>query len=162
MSDLHKEINLEDEICEYLAANGWLFAPGEAVSYDRARAVFPADIIAWLQATQAQAWETLSKNHGPQAAEVVVSRLREAVNQRGTLDVLRHGIEVLGLRQPLAMAQFKPALAINPEIMAKYGANRLRVVRQVRYSLHNENAIDLVLFLNGLPVARASPTDTSA
>jgi type I restriction enzyme, R subunit len=153
MSDLHKEINLEDEICEYLATNGWLYAPGEAVSYDRARALFPGDVISWLQATQAQAWETLSKNHGPQAAEVVVGRLRDAVNQRGTLDVLRHGVELLGLRQPLAMAQFKPALAMNPEIIAKYGANRLRVVRQVRYSLHNENAIDLVLFLNGLPVA---------
>ena len=153
MSDLHKEINLEDEICEYLAANGWLFASGDAASYDRARAVFPADVIAWLQATQPQGWEVVRKNHGSEAADVVAGRLRDAVNQRGTLDVLRHGIEVLGLRQPLAMAQFKPALAMNPEILAKYGANRLRVVRQVRYSLHNENAIDLVLFLNGLPVA---------
>ena len=153
MSDLHKEINLEDEICEYLGANGWLFSPGDAASYSRAQAVFPADVISWLHATQAKAWETLSKNHGPQAAEVLVGRLRDALNQRGTLDVLRHGVELLGLRQPLAMAQFKPALAMNPEILAKYGANRLRVVRQVRYSLHNENAIDLVLFLNGLPVA---------
>ena len=66
---------------------------------------------------------------------------------------LRHGIELLGLRQPLTLAQFKPALAINPDILARYAANRLRVVRQVRYSLHNENCIDLVLFLNGLPVA---------
>jgi type I restriction enzyme, R subunit len=153
MSNLHKEINLEDEICEYLAANGWLFAAGDAAGYDRAQAVFPADVIAWLQATQPQAWEALSKNHGPQAADVVVGRLRDAVNQRGTLDVLRHGVEIIGLRQPLALAQFKPALAMNPEILAKYGANRLRVVRQVRYSLHNENSIDLVLFLNGLPVA---------
>jgi type I restriction enzyme R subunit len=153
MSNLHKEINLEDEICEYLDVNGWLYAAGDAAKYDRARAVFPADVIAWLEATQSEAWKSLNKNHGPQAAEVVVGRLRDAVNQRGTLDVLRHGVEILGLRQPLAMAQFKPALAMNPEIMAKYGANRLRVVRQVRYSLHNENAIDLVLFLNGLPVA---------
>ena len=51
------------------------------------------------------------------------------------------------------LAQFKPALAINPDILARYAANRLRVVRQVRYSLHNENCIDLVLFLNGIPVA---------
>ena len=51
------------------------------------------------------------------------------------------------------MAQFKPALAMNPDIMQRYAANRLRVVRQVRYSLHNENSIDLVLFLNGIPVA---------
>ena len=54
---------------------------------------------------------------------------------------------------PLSLAQFKPALAMNPEILARYGANRLRVVRQVRYSVHNENALDLVLFLNGIPVA---------
>ena len=41
----------------------------------------------------------------------------------------------------------------DPDILARYNANRLRVVRQVRYSLHNENCIDLVLFLNGIPVA---------
>ena len=60
---------------------------------------------------------------------------------------------MLGLRQPVALAQFKPALAMNTDTVARYAANRLRVVRQVRYSLHNENAIDLVLFLNGVPVA---------
>ena len=75
------------------------------------------------------------------------------MDDRGTLDVLRHGIELLGLRQPLQLAQFKPALAMNPELQQKYAANRLRVVRQVRYSLHNENSIDLVLFLNGIAVA---------
>jgi type I restriction enzyme R subunit len=51
------------------------------------------------------------------------------------------------------MAQFKPALAMNPDIMERYAANRLRVVRQVHYSIHNELNIDLVLFLNGIPVA---------
>ena len=55
----------------------------------------------------------------------------------------------------LKLAEFKPALAINPDILARYAANRLRVVRQVRYSQHNENSIDLVLFLNGLAVATA-------
>jgi type I restriction enzyme R subunit len=69
------------------------------------------------------------------------------------LDVLRHGVELLGLKKPLKLAEFKPALAINPEILARYAANRLRVVRQVKYSQHNENSIDLVLFLNGIPVA---------
>ncbi|MEZ6093116.1 MAG: type I restriction endonuclease [Pirellulaceae bacterium] len=51
------------------------------------------------------------------------------------------------------MAQFKPANAMNPEIMDRYSNNRLRVVRQVKYSVHNENSIDLVLFLNGIPVS---------
>ena len=84
---------------------------------------------------------------------MLLGRLRDSLNQRGTLEVLRHGLEMIGLRQPLALAQFKPALAMNPDILARYAANRLRVVRQVRYSLHNENALDLGLFLNGIPVA---------
>ena len=152
---LHKEINFETEICEHLAGHDWLYADGDAACYDRARALFPADVLAWVQATQPKAWETLTKNHGAQAGEVLLARLRDQLDQRGTLDVLRHGIELLGLKRPLKLAEFKPALAINPDILARYAANRLRVVRQVRYSLHNENCIDLVLFLNGIPVATA-------
>src|SRR5450830_1866919 len=150
---LHKEISFELEICQYLSQNGWFYGDGDAAGYDRARALFPADVLAWVQATQPKAWETLTKNHGTQAGETLLSRLRDQLDQRGTLNVLRHGIELLGLKQPLKLAEFKPALAINADILARYAANRLRVVRQVHYSLHNENSIDLVLFLNGLPVA---------
>jgi type I restriction enzyme R subunit len=150
---LHKEIAFETELCQYLGAHGWLYAEGDAAGYDRARALFPADVLAWVQDTQPKAWETLTKNHGAQAGDVLLARLRDQLNQRGTLDVLRHGIELLGLKNPLPLAQFKPALAVNPDILARYAANRLRVVRQVKYSLHNENCIDLVLFLNGVPVA---------
>jgi len=150
---LHKEIKFEDEVCDYLGNHDWLYADGDATNYDRARAVFPPDVVAWVQASQPKAWEVLSKNHGAQAEETLLNRLRDQLDQRGTLDVLRNGIELLGLKQPLQVAQFKPALAINPDILGRYQANRLRVVRQVRYSLHNENSIDLVLFLNGLPVA---------
>jgi type I restriction enzyme R subunit len=150
---LHKEISFENEICQHLASSGWLYADGDAAHYDRARALFPADVLAWVQTTQPKAWDVLTKNHGTQAQDTLLTRLRDQLDQRGTLDVLRHGIELLGLKAPLSLAQFKPALAINPDILARYGANRLRVVRQVRYSLHCENSLDLVLFLNGLPVA---------
>lgn len=150
---MHKEISFEIEICEHLAAHDWLYADGDAKHYDRARALFPADLLAWVQATQPQAWESLTKNHGGHANETLRARVRDQLDQRGTLDVLRHGVELLGLKQPVKLAEFKPALAINPDILARYAENRLRVVRQVRYSLHNENCIDLVLFLNGLPVA---------
>ena len=150
---LHKEISFETEICQHLADHGWLYAEGDAAGYDRARALFSADVLAWVQATQPKAWETLNKNHGPKADDTLLARLRDQLDQRGTLDVLRHGIELLGLKTPLKIAEFKPALAINADILARYAANRLRVVRQLRYSLHNENSIDLVLFLNGLPVA---------
>ena len=150
---LHTEINFETEICDYLGVHGWLYAAGDAAKYDRARALFPDDVIAWVQETKPKAWATLEKNHGTAAADTLLTRLRTELDKRGTLDVLRHGIELLGLRDKLALAQFRPALALNAETQARYAANRLRVVRQMRYSLHNENCIDLVLFLNGVPVA---------
>ena len=150
---IHKEISFEDEICAHLSANGWLYAEGDAAGYDRARALFPADVLAWVQSTQPKAWEALAKNHGPNAADILLARLRHQLDQRGTLDVLRQGIELHPVNQPVSLAQFKPALAINADILARYSANRLRVVRQVRYSTHNENSLDLVLFLNGVPVA---------
>jgi type I restriction enzyme R subunit len=148
---LHNEIEFENDICAHLVAHGWLYAEGDAQGYDSSRALFPADVLAWVQATQPQAWEALSKNHGASADATLLDRLRKQLDDRGNLDVLRHGVELLGLRQPLSLAQFKPALAMNPDLQARYAANRLRVVRQVK-TTHND-IIDLVLFLNGIPVA---------
>ncbi|PSJ16211.1 type I restriction endonuclease subunit R [Nitrosomonas supralitoralis] len=155
MSNLYKEINLETEICYYLVAHGWLYAENDAQGYDRARALFSTDLVEWIKITQPKSWEALQKNHGTQVTDVLLGRLRDSIDQRGTLDVLRRGIEMIGLRQSLELAQFKPASAINPGILDRYAANRLRVIRQIRYSLHNENSIDLVFFLNGIPVATA-------
>lgn len=155
MTTLHQEIHFEDAICEHLARSGWLYEMGDAAHYDRARALFPADVLAWIQESQPQAWEALTRSHGASAPSILLDRLRKQLDDQGTLSVLRHGIELVGLRGVLKLAQFKPALAMNAELQRNYAANRLRVVRQVRYSLHNENAIDLVLFLNGIPVATA-------
>ncbi len=150
---LHKEIAFESEICEHLAGHGWLYSDGDAAQYDRARALLPPDLIAWVKATQPQAWDALTKNHGAAAESVLPDRIRKQIDDRGTLDVMRHGVEMIGLRRPLIRAQFKPAMGMNPDIVARYAANRPRVVRQLRYSRHNENCLDLALFLNGLPVA---------
>ncbi len=54
---LHKEIEFENDLCAHLATHGWLYAAGDAPSYDRARALYPADVLAWVQATQPKAWE---------------------------------------------------------------------------------------------------------
>ena len=67
--NLHKEIRFEDEVCEYLAAHGWLYAEVDAAHYDRALALFPPDVLAWVQQAQPKAWEALTKNHGAQAGD---------------------------------------------------------------------------------------------
>src|SRR5690348_15454031 len=92
--NLHTEIHFEDDICAHLAAHGWLYDAKDAAHYDRARALFPSDVIAWVQATQPDAWETLAKNHGATAEAVLLDRLRKQLDERGTLEVLRHGVEM--------------------------------------------------------------------
>ena len=151
--NLHREISFEDEVCEHLAGHNWSFEAGSALHYDRTSALFPSDLIAWIGATQPKAWETLTNTHGAAAEDVLLDRVRKQLDDRGTLEVLRHGVDIVGLKGSLSLAQFKPALSMNADILARYAANRLRVVRQVHYSKANENALDLVLFLNGLPVA---------
>lgn len=158
MMDLHQEHHFEREICTHLAANGWLYAEGDAALFNRTHGLFMSDLLAWVEATQPDSWQRLSKPHGTATPQMLAERVRKSLNlpDRGTLDVLRRGVEMLGLKEPLMLAQFKPALAINPAIQASYAANRLRVVRQVCHSPNNpKEELDLVLFLNGSPVATA-------
>ena len=150
---LHHEIAFEREICEHLGAHGWLYEEGSATAYSRELALYPSDLIAWVQEAHPQAWEVLQKNHGSKATDTLLQRVRQQLDQVGTLDLIRHGVEVLGLPKALKLAEFKPAFGLNPQVLARYNANRLRLVRQVRYSTRNENCLDLVLFLNGIPVA---------
>jgi len=105
---IHKEIAFEDGICAHLAAHGWLYAADAASHYNRAAALFPEDLFAWVQATQPEAWEALQKAPGGSAA--LLTRLRSAMEKQGTLEVLRTGLDVVGLKQRLALCQFRPAL----------------------------------------------------
>jgi type I restriction enzyme R subunit len=154
MSSLHKELHFEVAICEHLLANGWLHAEGDAANYDKQNALYMPDLLAWVESTQPESLRRLNKTHGAATGKNLAERVRKNLNERGTLDVLRRGVEMLGLAKPLSLVQFKPALAINPVIQQHYAANRLRVVRQVHHSLNKGNeSIDLVLFVNGIAVA---------
>jgi type I restriction enzyme R subunit len=154
MTSLHKELHFESAICEHLLANDWLYAEGDAVNYDKQNALYLPDLLAWLESTQPESLQRLNKTHGAATGKNLAERVRKNLNDRGTLDVLRRGVEMLGLAKPLSLVQFKPALAINPVIQQHYAANRLRVVRQVHHSLNKgHESIDLVLFANGIAVA---------
>jgi len=153
---LHREHHFEQEICEYLAAHGWLYAECDAAQYDRENALYLPDLLAWIETTQPDRWQALQKTNGAQLGARLAQRVRKSLDERGTLDVLRHGVEMLGLKAPLSLVQFRPALAINEAIEKDYAANRLRVVRQVRHSVNNPlDAVDLALFVNGIAVATA-------
>jgi type I restriction enzyme R subunit len=151
----HNEQAFEDQLCAELEAGGTPVSFGAAVDYDRARALLPADLLAWVQESQPEAWAALVRARGAQAGAALIDRVVEQRKARGTLELLRQGVELIGVRSAVQLAQFQPALRLNPALLTRYGQNRLRVVRQLRYAQDNENCIDLVLFVNGLPVATA-------
>ena len=72
---LHKEITLETEICAHLADHGWHHAEGDAARYDRTRALYPPDLVAWVQESQPKAWETLVKQQGSAAEATLLDRI---------------------------------------------------------------------------------------
>jgi type I restriction enzyme R subunit len=106
-----------------------------------------------VQETQPEAWTELRKHHQANLEASLLDTLVKALDARGTLDVLRHGFKFFGKK--LDCAYFKPAHGMNPEILAKYAKNRLVVIRQVRFIEGGDQSVDVVLFVNGFPIATA-------
>ncbi len=149
----HNEVVFETEICHHLAANGWLYSAND-VGYDRERALFPEDLFAWLEETQKPAYEKALKAAGTQAKflDVLTTALDKPLEHGGgTLNILRNGVQYIGGGR-LKMAQFRPETTLNETTNAHYAAMRVRVMRQVHYSTADQRSIDLVFFVNGLPV----------
>jgi len=122
--------------------------------YDRALCLLPRDVVDFVLATQPKEWEKLAQHHGKDAVkEQFVKRLAGEIERRGALDVLRQGIKDSGCK--FRLAYFRPASGLNEETRRLHAANIFAVVRQLRYSTKNENCLDLVLFLNGIPIFTA-------
>ena len=151
MSNIHKELHFEKEICAQLKAQGWLHSEGDA-GYDAEKALFPEDLLWWVQETQPQAWAKIKAMHNGQSEKKLLERVVKVLQADGTLSVVRHGFKDVSSGR-ISLCQFKPATSLNPATLADYGKVRLRVMQQVHYSLHNRNSIDLVFFVNGIPVA---------
>ena len=109
------------------------------------------EVLAFLHATQPEAWERIAAIHGEDAESRVIQRLFKEMDLRGSLDVLRNGFTDYGVK--FRMAYFKPETGMNLETIALYNQNRLKVYRQIYYSQNNKNSVDLALSLNGLPIA---------
>ncbi|MGH8226523.1 MAG: RNA-binding domain-containing protein [Steroidobacteraceae bacterium] len=121
--------------------------------YDRALSLLPRDVVDFVLATQPKEWKKLEQHHGPAVREQFLRRLASEIERRGALDVLRSGLKDSGCK--FRLAYFRPASGLNEETGRLHAANLFAVVRQVRYSAQNENSLDLVLFLNGIPIFTA-------
>jgi len=147
---IHRETVLEQHVVEHLVAQHG-YEEGTPENYDRPHALDRTLVLRFVKETQADEWAKLEAQYTTAAEAEFFKQLEKALKTRSALDVLRQGIKLIpGIKFSLCF--FKPASGLNADLVRLYRANILSVIRQVRYSLKNENAIDVVLFVNGLPV----------
>lgn len=140
----------ETYVEEILATTGnW--KPGDITAWDKERAIFPAQIIAFIQDTQPKLWEQMRALHGTGLESLIVVGLVKELEIKGSLHVLRHGFKFYG--KTFRLAYFKPAHGLNDEVLGLFAMNRLTVTRQVPCHPGDNSTIDLVFAVNGLPVA---------
>lgn len=149
-SQLKSEATFETAIVQALVENGG-YTQGNSSDYSPELGMFKNEVLAFLQNTQSKNWQKISSIHGDDVDNRIIQRLYKEMDLRGSLDVLRNGFVDYGVRFKLAF--FKPESGLNPETEKLHAMNQLKVCRQVYYSLKNKNSVDLVLSLNGIPVA---------
>ncbi|MBI9108348.1 MAG: type I restriction endonuclease subunit R [Spirochaetales bacterium] len=171
-NDTTKEQTFQDNIIEQLVSNGWLLGTPEG--YNRELALYEEDVLGFVKDTQPQQWEQFCKlfpgNPEVKFLERVAVQLGKVdpnaadkdLRTFGTLGVLRHELKIRGTR--FSLCQFKPEHDLNPDAIDRYEKNRLRIVPELVYSpwagKRPDNSvktkawrIDLVLFVNGIPLS---------
>ena len=148
---LHKEKVLQDHLIAELVSGAGYEHRDPKVDYDRALAMDKALVLRFVRNTQPEAWEKLSQHYTASAEDVFFKQLDKALKDRGLLDVLRKGIKIVpGII--LSLCYFRPASGLEPKRVTEYQANILSVMDEVEYSQKHGGRLDVVLFVNGLPV----------
>ena len=167
------ELTFQNDMIRQMLANGWQL--GTPAGYNRELALYEEDVLGFIKDTQDEQWQKFCKLYpnNPEAKflERVAAQLNKAdpnaankeLRTFGTLGVLRNELRDRGTR--FSLCQFKPEHDLNPDTLARYSQNRLRIVPELVYSPWASDAhaletgskakkwrIDLVLFVNGLPV----------
>lgn len=145
---MHKEIDFENDIEHALISSGG-YEKGDPNTYDAEAALFPADVVSFVQKTQPKIWERLIQLDASKASAILLDSLVKELSAKGSLAVLREGFKCVG--KTVRLAYFAPNTGLDPSSKERYDASRLTIVRQVNTK---SGAIpDVVLAVNGLPVA---------
>lgn len=121
--------------------------------YDRGLCLVPDDVLDFILATQANEWTKLKQHYGASIKEQFLQRVSSEIARRGALDVLRHGVKDSGCK--FQLTYFRPSSGLNEALQRLHAANLFAVIRQLHFSEKNEKSLDLVLFLNGVPIFTA-------
>ena len=144
------EHTFESALVQSLVKRGG-YIEGNAEDYSPELGLFKYEIIHFLQISQPRKWEKISSIHGADTDNRVIQRMYKELDLRGSLDVIRNGFVDYGVR--FQMAFFRPASGLNPDAVVLYNKNQLKVYRQIYFSSRNRKSVDVVLSLNGIPLA---------
>ena len=144
-----KEKRFEQDIEEFLITKGG-YVKGDPSVFDRKLALDTGAFVSFIKASQPKKWERYVKIYGTDSEKQVVDRFCREVKMAGLLKVLRKGFTDRGITFKAVF--WKPETSLNDTTVEQYEANVLHCTRQLHYSVHNENSIDIVLFVNGIPV----------
>lgn len=167
------ERDFEDDVEEILGEAGWKTfveerraaeAAGDPIweigqkDYDRGLAIKTGSLVGFVKETQPEEWAKIEGLYGSEAESHFLRRLSKELDPHdergGIINVLRKGFKMAPGAQ-FKICYFRPANEKNPVAWEKYRENRLEVVRQLRYGTRADNehdSVDIVLFLNGIPV----------
>lgn len=125
------------------------YVQGKPTDYNRDVALDVVQLLAFLQATQPKVVETLELAADGIKRTQFLHRLQGEITKRGVVDVLRKGVSHGPVHVDLYKLLPTPG---NAAAADAFGKNMFSVTRQVRYSNDSGNELDLVIFINGLPV----------
>ncbi|WP_328928096.1 DEAD/DEAH box helicase family protein [Streptomyces sp. NBC_00190] len=157
MSPIHNESAFGAAVVAAMIERGWREAQAE--DYQADLGLDTNELFTFIGKSQPDEWYELVSVYGGDQDEAMrgfARRLDKAISDEGLLTVLRNGVKDRGVL--LRVAYFKPNLVGDDSVLDGYRANRLTVVRELRYATKQAdwgNALDLTLFLNGIPVATA-------
>ena len=144
----YTEQDFEEHIEEQLKNSGYqTVSPTE---YDKTLCLIPSKLIEFIQETQSKTFKKLELQYGSETESKLTKRISSEIESRGVIDVLRKGVKDRGCT--FQLVYFQPKSGLNPDHQELYKKNRLITVRQLKYSRHNENSIDMGIFINGIPI----------
>lgn len=144
-----KERRFEEDIEDYLLTFGG-YKKGDPATFNRVSGLDEGTFVGFIKSSQPKQWERFVKIYNEQAEKQIVERFSREVKQTSLLNVLRHGFTDRGIK--FRVVFWKPETSLNETSRVQYEANNLHCTRQLHYSVKNENSIDIVLFVNGIPV----------
>lgn len=118
--------------------------------YDKDLCLIIEDVISFIKETQPEEYDKLFSQFDSSTDSQICKTINDTIGKRGIVETLRKGISTRGCSFDLVY--FEPKSGMNQDHIDLHQKNRFVVVRQLYYSNRNKNSLDMVLFLNGIPI----------